>query len=62
MNEETKKTLDYIIKLSTVTELKGSFVISKRDNMFVGIDVRFDPPLNLKHFPSITHAMEVLKK
>jgi len=62
MNEVSKKTLDYIIKLSTITELKGSFVISKSDRKFVGVDIRFDPPLNLSDFPSIEKVMEILKK
>ena len=62
MNEITKRNLDLVIKFAACTNFKGSFVISKQNNTFAGIDIRFDPPLNLDDFPSIKHAMEVLGK
>lgn len=62
MNDQTKTTIDCVIKLAAVAEMKSSFVISKRDNTFVGIDIRFDPPLDLSHFPSIKEVAEIISK
>ncbi len=62
MNDETLKIVDSIINLSTVSNMHGSFVISKTNQTFIGIDIRFDPPLNLDDFPSLKYTIEVLKK
>lgn len=60
--DETNRVLDILIKFSMVAKFKGEFLISKRDNTLTGINVRFDPPLDLDNFPSIKQCMEILGK
>jgi hypothetical protein len=61
MNEQTKQNIKYITLLASVTDYKGEFIISKANGKFVGINIRFDPELNLDDFPSIKKTMERLQ-
>ena len=60
MNSQTKKTLDLIIKLSTIREFDGNLLVDGDD--FVGVELRFVPPIPLDAISSIKELAEKKRK
>jgi len=61
MKELTRTTIKYVDLFSEITDFKSDFVITKTTGKFSGINIRFDPELNLDDFPSIKKVMEKLQ-